>query len=83
MNTKQFATIDEYIEVFPEKAQAILRKVRHTIIKAAPKATEGISYKMPAFKLNGKGLVYFAAWQKHLGFYALPSGTAFFLKRPG
>jgi uncharacterized protein YdhG (YjbR/CyaY superfamily) len=35
---------------------------------------------MPAFKLNGKILVYFAAWKNHIGFYALPSGNAAFQK---
>jgi uncharacterized protein YdhG (YjbR/CyaY superfamily) len=35
---------------------------------------------MPAFKLNGKILVYFTAWKNHIGFYALPSGNAAFQK---
>jgi uncharacterized protein YdhG (YjbR/CyaY superfamily) len=44
-----------------------------TIKKAAPDAEELISYKMPAFKQNGM-LVYFAAFKKHIGFYATPTG---------
>ena len=35
---------------------------------------------MPAFKLNGKVLVYFAAWKRHIRFYALPSGNLEFKK---
>ena len=70
MDTKSTApaTIDEYIALFPDDIQAILQKVRATIQKAAPKATEKISYRMPAFFLSGN-LVYFAAFKKHIGLY--------------
>ena len=58
----------------------ILERVRATVRKAVPAAEETISYGMPAFKLRGKVLVYFAAWAQHLGFYATPSGNAAFRK---
>ncbi len=77
---KQFKTIDAYIQTFPKDVQAILQKVRQTIQKAAPDAVETISYQMPTFKLNGKGLVYFAAYEKHIGFYPIPSGMKAFEK---
>lgn len=77
---KGFKTIDEYISTFPEDVQKVLEKIRQTIRQVAPEATETISYQMPTFKLNGSPLVYFAAWEKHIGFYALPSGTAAFKK---
>lgn len=77
---KQFQTIDEYIQTFPEGTQKILQKVRKTIRKAAPEAVEAISYQMPTFKLNGKNLVHFAAWKSHIGFYATPSGNIAFKK---
>jgi uncharacterized protein YdhG (YjbR/CyaY superfamily) len=63
-----FESIDEYIAAFPADIQAILKKIRATIRKAAPAATERISYRMPAFAL-GRDLVYFAAFRKHIGFY--------------
>ncbi len=62
------ATIDEYIAGFPPNIQEILHKVRETIRKAAPKATEVISYKMPAFRQHGN-LVYFGAFKKHIGLF--------------
>lgn len=65
--------IDGYIAQFPADVQAVLRKVRTTISKAAPEAKETISYQMPAFKLHGI-LVYFAAWKKHIGLYPPVSG---------
>ncbi len=70
-------TIDEYIAQFPLKIQKILQQVRKTIHNAVPNANEVISYKMPAFKQNGV-LVYFAAYQKHIGFYPTSSGIEAF-----
>ena len=73
METKKPSSIDEYIGAFPNDIQEILEKVRMTIQKAAPDATEKISYSMPAFEQNGI-VVYFAAFKNHIGLYALPSG---------
>lgn len=74
MGLKQFSTIDEYILGFPTETQEILTQIRTTIKNAAPQAEECISYAMPAFKLNGKPLVYFAGYKNHIGFYATPTG---------
>jgi uncharacterized protein YdhG (YjbR/CyaY superfamily) len=65
--------IDSYISHFPADVQTILEKVRETIRHAAPEATETISYMMPAFRRHGI-LVYFAAWEKHVGMYPPISG---------
>jgi uncharacterized protein YdhG (YjbR/CyaY superfamily) len=65
--------IDSYISKFPADTQAILERVRTTISHAAPDAKEIISYQMPAFKQHGI-LVYFAAWEKHIGLYPPISG---------
>ena len=77
---KPFKTIDEYIRTFPKDVQTILEKMRKTIREAAPGAVETISYQMPTFKLNGRGLVYFAAFKNHIGFYPIPSGVEAFEK---
>ncbi len=74
------ATIDEYIADFPAGIQQLLEEVRATIKKAAPEAEETISYAMPAFRYQGKGLVYFAAFKEHIGFYPIPSGMKAFKK---
>ncbi|MCO6479682.1 MAG: DUF1801 domain-containing protein [Phaeodactylibacter sp.] len=70
--------IDEYLSNFPETTRRVLEEIRATIIAAAPEATEGISYGMPAYHLNGRPLVYFAGYKKHIGFYATPTGHAAF-----
>lgn len=66
-------SIDEYISVFPKQTQRLMQKLRLTIRKAAPKASEVISYGMPAFSQEGM-LVYFAAYKSHIGFYPTGSG---------
>jgi len=74
MDTSQtYTTIDEYIALFPEDVQMILRELRAVIKAAAPEAGEKISYQMPAFTLHGI-LVYFAAFKNHIGFYPAPRG---------
>ncbi|TNE68108.1 MAG: DUF1801 domain-containing protein [Bacteroidetes bacterium] len=73
-------TVDDYIQTFPAEVQALLEQVRATILAHAPAAAEGIAYQMPAYKLNGKPLVYFAGYKNHIGFYATPSGHAGFAR---
>jgi len=67
-NRVAFISIDEYIATFPEEIQKILEELRTTIKASAPAASEKISYQMPAFFQNG-GLVSFAAYENHIGFY--------------
>ena len=71
--------VDEYISTYPKDVQQVLLQLRALIKKAAPGATELISYRMPAYKLNGV-LVYFAAHKNHIGFYATPTGHKAFIK---
>lgn len=69
MNTN-IKTVDQYIKLFPKDISLRLKTVREIVRKATPKATENISYGMPAYKLNGI-LVYFAAYKNHIGFYPM------------
>ncbi|MFD0766247.1 iron chaperone [Mucilaginibacter lutimaris] len=68
---------DEYIAAYPAQVQARMEELRRTIKNAAPQATEVISYGMPGYKINSV-LVYFAGWDKHIGFYPGASGIASF-----
>jgi len=72
--------VDDYIKSFPENVQVRLNQIRAIIKKNAPEAEESIAYKMPAYKTNGKPLVYFAGFDKHIGFYATPTGHSQFVK---
>ncbi|MBE0433481.1 DUF1801 domain-containing protein [candidate division WOR-3 bacterium] len=77
---KRYDSVSEYINDSPAKIRSTLRKMRVVIRAAAPKAEETISYGMPAWKLNGKHLVFFAAHEKHIGFYPTPSPIIAFKK---
>jgi uncharacterized protein YdhG (YjbR/CyaY superfamily) len=81
-NTKKttaYTGIDEYIAAFPADIQKLLKSIRSTIRKAAPKAEETIKYAMPTFMLNGN-LIHFAAYKKHIGIYPVPRGDESFKK---
>jgi uncharacterized protein YdhG (YjbR/CyaY superfamily) len=70
---------DEYIKQFPVLQQKAMEEIRKAIKTTAPQAEETISYQMPAYKYNGP-LVYFAAYDHHIGFYPTPSGIEAFKK---
>ena len=62
-------TIDDYIAGFPRGIQTALTRVRRAIRRAVPDAEEAISYQIPAFRLNGRILIYFAGWASHYSLY--------------
>lgn len=66
--------IEQYYSQFPPKYQEKMRQLHHLVKETVPEAAEVISYGMPAFKLNGRPLIYYAANKNHLGFY--PAGTS-------
>jgi uncharacterized protein YdhG (YjbR/CyaY superfamily) len=66
--------VDKYISNFTDEVQEKLIEIRALIKKSAPESVESFSYGMPAYKTNGKPLVYFAGYKNHIGFYATPTG---------
>ena len=72
-------TVDEYIGGFPAETQKILKKIRSTIRKAAPKAEERISYGIAGYFENGI-LVYFAGFKNHVSVYPAPRNEPEFKK---
>lgn len=70
-------SVDAYISQFSPDVQDILQHIRKMILEAAPNAEEKMSYQMPCYMLNGP-LVYYAAYNKHIGFYPTPSGIEAF-----
>ncbi len=77
MKSIEAKNVDEYIALQPVEIRRTLEKLRETIKKAAPKTEEEISYKMPAYKFHGV-LVYFGAYQNHIGFYPTGRGISAF-----
>jgi uncharacterized protein YdhG (YjbR/CyaY superfamily) len=68
-------TVDQYIKACSPAVRPALARIRATIRRAAPNAVETISYRMPAFMLQGM-LVYFAAFKNHVGLYPPVRGDA-------
>ena len=68
-------TIDEYLAGVDADHRDALQKLRETIHTVVPTAEECISYGMPAFRLNGRSLVFFGAWANHCAFYPGSSNT--------
>ena len=74
MNSSVPATIDEYMEGVPPVPRATLEKIRTAIRKAAPRATEVISYQIPTFKQE-YALISFAAFKNHCSVFTLSNAV--------
>ena len=66
------ASVPAYIAAQPRPARAALRRVRSAIRKALPRAEEAISYGIPAYRVDGRVVVYFAGFKEHYSLY--PAG---------
>jgi uncharacterized protein YdhG (YjbR/CyaY superfamily) len=75
MAKRTYATVDEYLAAQPDAARTVLEKVRATIRKALPKAEEVISYQIPAYRLPGGIVVFFAGWKEHFSLYPATDGV--------
>jgi uncharacterized protein YdhG (YjbR/CyaY superfamily) len=69
MAKTDFKSVDEYIASQPEAVQGVLERVRSIIRKALPGAEEVISYQIPAYRLHGDRVLYFAGWKEHYSLY--------------
>lgn len=64
-------TVDEYLAALPPQPRRALERLRQAIRAAAPEATEGLYYRMPAFRHRGRALVAYAAFQDHCSLFPL------------
>ena len=62
-------TIDQYLAALTDDKRAALQQLRKQILSVIPTAEECISYQMPAFRYEGKVLVWFGAGANHCAFY--------------
>jgi len=72
--------IDQYLADLEEPKRSTLQRLRQTILEVVPEAEEGISYQVPAFRVDGKVIAGFAAFKNHLS-YLPHSGSVFPLLR--
>ena len=78
MAKTNFQSVDEYIAACPEETHERLQAIRAAVKKIAPEAQEKISYQIAAFELNGRNLIHFAGWKKHISLYPIPAGDEAF-----
>ena len=72
MAKSNFKSVDDYLAAQPAKTRRVLKSVRNLIKKALPRVEEVISYKIPAYRINGRVALYFAGWKEHYSIY--PAG---------
>jgi uncharacterized protein YdhG (YjbR/CyaY superfamily) len=69
MPRPKFASVNDYIASQPPDARKVLTRVRTIIRKALPNADEVISYQIPAVKVDGRTVLYFAGFKEHFSLY--------------
>jgi uncharacterized protein YdhG (YjbR/CyaY superfamily) len=69
MARPDYRSVDDYIAAQPLPTRAALERVRAAIRKALPRATEGISYQIPVYKVDGAMVLYFAGYARHYSIY--------------
>jgi len=73
--------ISAYLDTIDEPKRATLQKLRETIAEIIPDAEQGLSYQLPAFRLDGKVVAGFAAFKNHLSY--LPHSGSVFIEIEG
>jgi uncharacterized protein YdhG (YjbR/CyaY superfamily) len=68
--------IDDYLDTVSEPQRSVLAEVRRRILSVIPEAVECISYQVPCFKVDGKGIAGFAAYKNHNSYFPF-SGQVF------
>jgi uncharacterized protein YdhG (YjbR/CyaY superfamily) len=66
---KRYGTVEEYLVDQPKDVRATLERVRRSVLAVVPNATEKIGYGMPGFYVDGRPLVYYAAFKEHCSLF--------------
>jgi uncharacterized protein YdhG (YjbR/CyaY superfamily) len=71
---KSSSPVSDYIAGTPPPARKALKQLRAAIRRAVPRVTERISYRIPTFELDGRYLLYIAAFRDHVSVYPVTAG---------
>jgi uncharacterized protein YdhG (YjbR/CyaY superfamily) len=63
------ASVDAYLRGLPEDRRGVLDELRRAVLAAAPEADEVIAYKMPALRLDGRFLVSYDSYRRHVSLF--------------
>lgn len=74
MAKTSYASVPEYLAQLSEPGRSVLTEALAVVAKAAPRAERAISYQIPAFKLDGRVLLFMAAWKEHYSLYPVTAG---------
>lgn len=69
MARRTTGAVDAYVEKQPAEARPVLQRVRRLVRRTLPKAEEAIGYGIPAYRVDGRYVVYFAGWKRHWSLY--------------
>ncbi len=64
-------SVEAYFKGLTDESRAALQKLRGTIAAAVPDAEQAIAWSMPGFRLDGKALVGYAAFEDHYSFFPM------------
>jgi len=67
--------VDAYLAGVDEPARATLERLRKDILSVVPDAEQGISYRVPAFRMKGKVVAGFAVFKTHLSYLPFSGST--------
>ena len=70
--SEKFATVDEYLDSLPVEVRDAVVELRGVLYDAVPGAEDAISYNMPAITRDGRRVVHYAGWKKHVSIYPVP-----------
>ncbi len=79
-DTNQSSGIEEYVRGLPDDSRRVVQRIRAIVLKLVPDVQETMRYGIPTFDVQGKHLLYVAAWKTHVALYPVPAGTPAFEK---
>ncbi|MDF1504352.1 DUF1801 domain-containing protein [Roseisolibacter sp. H3M3-2] len=69
-------TVEQYLAALDDARRATVERMRDAVRAAVPEARDAFSYRMPGFTVDGRPLVWVAAWKRHFSVYPVTAEQA-------